>query len=313
MTAAAGRGSTTVADKAVRKIAERAAQEALPSPAAGRPKGSAAVHGRRATVALRLALPYPVPLSDTARLVQEHVAARTGQLTGLQVAPPRMTVTRLESRDAAPESSGERASEAKASARRWWSARRAPTAALILLAGVSCAAVTGDVIRVHITGHSTGAWRERAVDRLAGLHVDDLGVTVASLVAAALGVWLMVLAFTPGRRRLLPLTTDGARQSVVIDRLSVAALARDAVGSVDGVERVRVRAGRRRLTVRAGLAFGEQETALREATAATERILAGCHLHRRLRCRVHVRPTRHWQPPRQESSHAPADEKGHTA
>ncbi|MFE9123498.1 DUF6286 domain-containing Asp23/Gls24 family envelope stress response protein [Streptomyces sp. NPDC007172] len=313
MTAAARRGSTTIADKAVRKIAERAAQEVLPVPTVRRPKGSAAVTGRRAIVALRVALPYPTPLSDTARLVQGHVAARTRQLTGLEVAPPRMTVTRLEARDAAPAATEGSSEAGAASRRRCWSARRLPTAVLILLAGVVCAAVTVDVIRVHITGHDAGAWRARAVDRLAGLRVDDVGVTVAALIAAALGVLMLVLAFTPGHRRLLALATAGTRQSVVINRLTVATLVRDAVSSVEGVEKVRVRVRRRRLTVRARLAFGDQETALRQATSATERTLAGCRLRRSLRCNVTMRPTPSWQAPHQDASRSPADEKGRTA
>ncbi|GHB29927.1 hypothetical protein GCM10010331_15360 [Streptomyces xanthochromogenes] len=314
MTAAAARGSTTIADKAVRKIAERAAQEALAAPTADRPRGSAAVDGRRATVALRVALPYPAALSDTARRMQEHVAARTRHLTGLDVAPPRLTVTRLEARNAAPEPAAQEASKTGSSRRRWWSARRVPAAGLILLAGAACAAVTIDVIRVHTTGQGAGAWRASAVDRLAGLRVDNVGVTVAALAAAALGVVSLVLAFTPGRRRLLALATDSACQSVVIDRFTVATLVRDAVGCVDGVEEVRVRVRRRRITVKARLAFGDQESAQRRSVSAAERALDRCRLRRSLRCSVTVRPTPAWQAPHPDSSDPVAvDEKGRTA
>lgn len=95
MTGPAQRGTTVIADKAVRRIAERAAEEVLPVPASGTGRASVAVHGRRAAVALRVALPYPAALSDTARRVQRHVAARTGELTGLDIRAARLTVTRL--------------------------------------------------------------------------------------------------------------------------------------------------------------------------------------------------------------------------
>ncbi|MFE2478041.1 DUF6286 domain-containing protein [Streptomyces sp. NPDC059389] len=303
MIAPAARGSTTISDKAVRKIAERAAGEVLPAPLAGTARGSATVHGRSASVALDVALPYPAPLSDTLRSVQQHVTERTHQLTGLEVASPHVSVTRLAGlKTGADESAPTAPTDAPTpggtrSARRWWSARRAPMAVVVLVAAAVCAAVTADVIRVRATHHTAAAWRLRAVDWLAGHGPGDPAVTIAAVVAAAAGTWLLAMAFTPGRRGQLPLTAADGHEIVVVDRSTVSALVRDAVGASDGVEAVRVRTGRRRLTVRASLAFGDRETALRQATDATDRVLADCPLGRAPRRKVTITPVPTWQTP----------------
>ncbi|MFD0431596.1 hypothetical protein ACFQ60_43515 [Streptomyces zhihengii] len=131
---AAQRGTTTVADRVVRRIALRAASEALPG------RGRAASAARRpftgaGPVSLRIAAPYPATLSDTARRVRAHVADRTGELTGLDVAPVRLSITRLAVPAALPAPAAASLPEAPGGARgghggraprRWWSARRAP-------------------------------------------------------------------------------------------------------------------------------------------------------------------------------------------
>ncbi|MEV5134874.1 Asp23/Gls24 family envelope stress response protein, partial [Streptomyces sp. NPDC053705] len=74
-----------MSEKAVRRIAGRAAAEALPGRAVTATGVTAAVRGQRAEVSLDLALPYPASVADSVGLVQEHVAARTRQLSGLDV------------------------------------------------------------------------------------------------------------------------------------------------------------------------------------------------------------------------------------
>ncbi|MFF3014737.1 DUF6286 domain-containing protein [Streptomyces sp. NPDC057939] len=298
-TAPAARGSTTIADKVVRKIAARAVLEALPSTIAGKAGGTATVHGRRAAVALRVALPYPGPLSDTARHVQQHVADRTRQLTGLDVARPRLAVVQLVGRKQAlgqPAATPSAGPAQPRTPRRWWSARRLPVVVLLLVALLVCAAATVDVIRVHLTHHPASAWRMHTVEWLAGHRLADEAVTIGALAAALVGVWLLASALTPGLRRRLVLIGTGAVRTVAVDRSTVATLVRDAVGDVDGIDTVRVRAGRRRVTVRARLAFGDQDAALLRATAAVDRILAACTLRRTPRHRVTVTPQPTWQP-----------------
>ncbi|MFE2246045.1 DUF6286 domain-containing protein [Streptomyces lavendulae] len=318
MTEAARRGTTTIADKAVRRIADRAAGEVLPVPLAGRAVGTATVHGRTASVELRVALPYPAPLSDTARQVQQHVADRTRRLTGLEVALPRLAVNQLVTPKTllAPQAASPPAEEPPAARsrgrtpRRWWSVRRLPVAVLFSLAAAACSAVAADIIRVHTPPHCAAAWRTHTVDWLSGHHPGDLAVTVAAVAAATVGAWLLALSVTPGHRRQLTLTSPDPHRTVAVDRSTVATLVRDAVSDVEGIETVRVRARRHRITARARLAFGDQDTALRQATAATDRILAGCGLRHTPRCKVTVAPRPTWRPPHADP-HTHADTPTH--
>ncbi|MEU5915136.1 DUF6286 domain-containing protein [Streptomyces sp. NPDC047141] len=296
MTEAAERGTTTITDRAVRKIAQRAAGEVLPPSLAGAARGSARVRGRRAGVTLRVALPYPAPLSETARQVREHVADRTRELTGLDVPPPRLTVSRLATSAPAP-APAPPPGAVRPGPRYWWSARRVPTAVLLLAGTVVAATVTADVLRVRVLHHRPAAWRLRAVDWLSGHGPGDPAVTAGSLVAVALGVWLLVLALTPGLRRQLALGTAASGVRGAVDRKAVAALVQDAVDGVNGLTGVRVRVGRRRVLVRARLAFGERDDALRQAVAAAEGAVERCGLRRPPRCRVVVVPDPTWRPP----------------
>ncbi|MEU1026257.1 DEAD/DEAH box helicase, partial [Streptomyces sp. NPDC005904] len=87
---AADRGATTVAERAVRRIAERAATEALPPGEVQAARGAAAVRGRRARVSVAVTLPYPTVLDDAGERVRSHVADRTAGLTGLVVPSARV-------------------------------------------------------------------------------------------------------------------------------------------------------------------------------------------------------------------------------
>lgn len=84
-----------MSEKAVRRIAGRAAAEALPGRAVTATGVTAAVRGQRAEVSLDLALPYPASVADSVGLVQEHVAARTRQLSGLDVPRAEVSVRAL--------------------------------------------------------------------------------------------------------------------------------------------------------------------------------------------------------------------------
>ncbi|MYU06846.1 Asp23/Gls24 family envelope stress response protein [Streptomyces sp. SID8366] len=303
MTAPARRGTTVVTGKAVRKIAERAAGEALSGRPVGSAGGSATVRGRRATVAVRVALPYPVPLSDTTRRVQEHVVDRTRALTGLEVGSSEVSVTRLvlptAQRSAIAEdgtAAGVPAAQTPRSPRRWWSQRRAPMAVLTLAAAAVCAAITADVIRVHATHHRAAEWRMRLVEWLAGHAPGDAPVVLVGVVVALFGVWMTVLALTPGRRQQMPLTVTTRGWSAAVDRYALATLVRDTVGDVPGIEAATVRVRRRRVKVRAHLAFGDREAAREQVVAAARQALAGCGLSRtpRLKVTVTLEPT--WQP-----------------
>ncbi|MET7744524.1 DUF6286 domain-containing protein [Streptomyces sp. NPDC005385] len=298
MTDAAVRGTTTVSEKAVRKIAERAAAEALPGQLRPSARGSASVRGRTAVVSLGVTLPYPAPLAATAERVERHVTDRTGRLTGLRVRPARLTVTGLTgpARPSAPALTKPPASGR--TPRRHWSARRVPAVGLALAVALGCGAVAVDVLRVHLAGRPAAAWRTGLLDTLEQRGPADLPVAFGIVLAAA-GLWLCVLALTPGRRGLLAAAPPGLNAAV--DRRAVASVIRDAVADVPGTEHVRVRVGRGRARVRAALAFGERDATAAAAVAAARRALDDCALRRAPRLRVTVRPTPAWQPPRPEA------------
>ncbi|MFJ5018927.1 DUF6286 domain-containing protein [Streptomyces griseoluteus] len=302
------RGTTTVSDRAVRRIAGRAVTEALPGRAARATGSSAEVRGGRAEIGVDVALPYPAPLAPTVRRVQDHVTARTEELTGLDVRPARVGVTALTpDRTTAPEGATETVSAPLRGRvpRRWWAQRRLPLGVLTLLATLTCGALATDLILVH-TGHRPAApWRTGALHWLYVHGPGEPPVTAAALGCALLGVWLIVLAVTPGRRGLLTAHSPVPATRVAVDRGTVAALLRDTAAGTEGVDTVAVRVGRRRATVRAALAFGDRAAVRDQITDAARRALAECGLRRPLRLRVAVRPLPVWTPPPAETAPAP--------
>ncbi|GGV41186.1 hypothetical protein GCM10010277_29750 [Streptomyces longisporoflavus] len=309
----AQRGTTTVADRAVRRIAQRAATEA---PVPGRVeagRGSATVRGRRAEVAVTVTLPYPAVLDEAGERVRAHVAERTARLTGLTVSSARIRVRGLSPRErsaglrATPSTdTGARETGATGTAaadggggraRRPWSQRRLPVAALALAAAAACGLLLYDMVSVHAAGHAPARWRVRTMEWLA-THGPD-GGTVPGLLAAlavfALGVWLLVLAVTPGRRGRLAMEPPLPGMRAVLERRAVAVLLRDAVTDVPGVGRVTVRVGRRRARVRARLAFGEPGRARRAVREAAGAATAGLGLAAPLRMRVRLRTEPTWR------------------
>ncbi|MEU7335193.1 DUF6286 domain-containing Asp23/Gls24 family envelope stress response protein [Streptomyces sp. NPDC007074] len=359
---AARRGTTTVSDKAVRRIAERAASEALPGRPVTASRVSAAVHGRRADVALGVSLPYPLPVAETAREVRRHVSERTRELTGLDVSLRRISVDTLTvpSGTTAPDgmpplptpsastpfSPALSASAPSASVpsvsvpsvsvpsvsvpsvsvpsvsvpsvsaprseggdrrapRRRWSRRRVPMTAVMLIGAVSFGAVALDMIRVRVAHRPAAAWRTGTLNWLTGHGPGDTQVVLAGGGLALLGLWLTVLAVTPGRRRLLTLSAPGTSLDAAADRSAVAESVRDAVADVPGIGPVAVRVRRRRVVVRAGLAFGDRDTARDEVAAATRRVLGGWRPRRAPRVRIMVRTEPLWRPPRPEADGPP--------
>ncbi|MEU2157642.1 DUF6286 domain-containing protein [Streptomyces sp. NPDC019396] len=106
-------------------------------------------------------------------------------------------------------------------------------------------------------GDAAAAWREHLFDELATRPLDDIWMLVGAVVAATLGLWLIVLALTPGMRRRLPMqvAADGERTRVVLDRDGAAQLLRDSAMRVPGVSQAKVRVHRHRVKVRADVRF----------------------------------------------------------
>ncbi|MCF3121004.1 hypothetical protein IPZ68_15030 [Streptomyces arenae] len=304
-TPAAERGRTTVADRAVRRIAERAASQALAPGEVRATQSAASVRGRRARVGVGVTLPYPLVLGDAGESVRAHVTEHTARLTGLTVPSARVRVRELRLRSSAAAALPAPAQEASAAAqggrrvRRPWSQRRIPVAVAALAVAGLCGLLLYDVLSVHAAGRTPARWRTSTLDWLSG-HGPDSGLwpgAVSALAVFALGVWLLVLALTPGRRRRLPMREPLPGVRAVLDRDAVAALLRDAVSGLPGVTHVRVDVGRRRARVRAGLTFGELDVKRDELTEAAERALADCGLARPPRLRVRLRAEPDWRAP----------------
>ncbi|MFD7296449.1 DUF6286 domain-containing protein [Streptomyces sp. NPDC059897] len=306
MTEAAERGTTVVSDRAVRRIAGRAAGEVAPA-VGGSGTGSATVRGRRADVGVKVAVPFPAPLSEAARRIQDHVTRRTGELTGLRVGPARVHVTGLlpapAARTAAVSAPG---SDTRATDRdsensvgsvgsgsrtplRWWSPRGLPTALLALVAATACCALAVDMIRVHWAHLPAASWRTDTLHWLEGHGPNTLLIGVAAGALAVLGALMIALAVGPGRRGLLTVTSSTARVRAAMDRTAIALVVRDAAGDVPGIDTIRVRVRRRRVVVRAQLAFGDKTIARRDIRAAAHQVLDGCCLRRPPGLRVKVR------------------------
>lgn len=297
MTAAAERGTTTVSEKAVRRITERAAAEALTGPGAGRGRANgatASVRGGRAEVSLGVTLPYPAPLAETVRGVQEHVTARTRQLTGLDVPVPRVDVTSLLPSKPLPATASDPAGSH--GSRRRWSPCRAPVALLACATALVCGALAVDLIRVHLADRPAGGWRTGAVHWLSGHGPGDPAVVAAGALTALVGVWMVVAALTPGHRRRCTVQAPGPGIGAAVDRSAVARLVRDAVAGVNGVTDVRVRMRGRSVSVRAGLAFGDRTDTRAAVTTAARAALTACRLRRPPRLRVTLAPTPTWRP-----------------
>ncbi|MDX3214375.1 DUF6286 domain-containing protein [Streptomyces sp. ME02-6991-2B] len=163
-----------------------------------------------------------------------------------------------------------------------------------MVALCACGVALYDVIAVR-AGHRAGAWRTRLANEMASRPVDDLWMLVGAAVAAAVGLWLLFLALTPGLRRLMPLRApDGSTGlRAWLDRRGAELMLRDAAMRVPGVGRAWVRVGRRRVVVRADVRFRDPSTVRDDLSGAVQdqcRQLALAHAPRlAIRVRQRVR------------------------
>ncbi|MCJ0872660.1 DUF6286 domain-containing protein [Streptomyces sp. AP-93] len=261
------RGTLTVADRVVRKIAEEAAREAVVGHGGSVTRGSATVRGQSARVGVDVTLPYRGSAGETARAVQEHMTARTSHLTGMSVPGSRIRIRELATVAALPVStdSGDEAAPttapttapATAPARRW-SVRRLPVAAVAVLVLAGAGRLLWDRAATQQFGDRGAPWRRPMPGGIIGSGPDGLPPWAAVVLAAA-GLWMITMALTPGHRRDLALTAPGPAVRAVISRRSAGRLVRAALETqVPGMRGVRVRVRRRRLRVRVELAYADQ-------------------------------------------------------
>ncbi|WP_326696826.1 DUF6286 domain-containing protein [Streptomyces sp. NBC_01754] len=186
------------------------------------------------------------PLNTTRRLPtagsEEPPAASGGVLEADRSEPGRAD-------EAAPERPGGRAG-------RFRSGRRVSAAVVALLLFGGSGLLLYDIAAVR-AGRPAMAWRRSLADELATRHLDDVWVLAGSAAAAAVGLWLLLLALTPGLRALLPMRREHAGVRAALYRDAAALVLRDRAAEVAGVQSVRVKVRRRKAKVAAVSHFRE--------------------------------------------------------
>jgi hypothetical protein len=172
-------------------------------------------------------------------------------------------------------------------ARRFWSARRVPAGIvallLLLVAGIflyDVAAVRADRPAMH--------WRRELARQLAQRPLDDTWVLVGAGVAAALGLWLIVLAATPGLRGVLPMSRTHPDVRAGLHRDAAAMVLRDRAMEVAGVQSARVRVRRKKADVRAVSHFRELDDVRADLDLTLTEAIRGLGLARPPALSVHV-------------------------
>ncbi|WP_432020163.1 DUF6286 domain-containing protein [Streptomyces sp. 1222.5] len=110
-----------------------------------------------------------------------------------------------------------------------------------------------DVIAVR-AGRRAAAWRQELAAAVATRPVGDAWMLTGAALAAVIGLWLLILALTPGLRHLMPMRSP-AKQRAQLDRDGAAALLRDAALRVPGVRTACIRVRRHRILARADVHF----------------------------------------------------------
>ncbi|MFB9580889.1 DUF6286 domain-containing protein [Streptomyces goshikiensis] len=126
-----------------------------------------------------------------------------------------------------------------------------------------------DVVAVR-AGRPAAAWRRHLTGELGTRPVDDVWMLTGAAVATAVGLWLIVLALTPGLRHQLPLRTPTPGVRACLDRDGAADLLRDAAMQVPGVSTARIRVRRHRVKARADVRFRDLQQVKDDLTAVLQ-------------------------------------------
>ncbi len=113
---------------------------------------------------------------------------------------------------------------------------------------------------------------------------------VGAAVIAVLGLWLIILALSPGLRRQLPLETPDAQMHAVLDREAAELKLRDAAMRVPGVSAAKVRFFQHRVKARADVRFRAPVDVKADLLAALQEALDRLALARPPSLDVRVRP-----------------------
>jgi hypothetical protein len=174
---------------------------------------------------------------------------------------------------------------------RFWSVRRATAGivSLLLLAGVLL--LLYDLISVR-SGRPAMTWRRTLADGLADTSAGSGWVIAGAVVAALVGLWLILLAATPGQRRLLPMRSANPGVRAGLDRQAAELALRDRAMEVPGVHSVRVRVSRRKAKATAQAHFRDLDEVRDDLDGALGDGIRQLGLARGLGLSVHVRRPR---------------------
>ncbi|MEV5281193.1 DUF6286 domain-containing protein [Streptomyces sp. NPDC051994] len=175
---------------------------------------------------------------------------------------------------------------------RFWSMRRVPAGLLALVVLAAAGLLLYDIaaVRAH---RPAMHWRVRLAGWLAHHPVDDVAVLAGAGAVALIGIWLVVLAATPGLRGVLPMRRESAAVRAGLDRTAAALVLRDRAMEVSGVQSARVRMRRSKVVVRALSHFRELDDVRADLDAALDAGIRDLGLARPPGLAVHVsRPAR---------------------
>lgn len=171
---------------------------------------------------------------------------------------------------------------------RFWSARRVPAGIVALLLLGLAGLFLYDIVSVR-AGRPGMGWRRELARQLAERPLDDTWVLVGAGVAALLGLWLLILAVTPGLRHVLPMRRTHTDVRAGLHRDAAATALRDRAMEVAGVQSARVRVRRRRADVRAVAHFRELDDVRTDLDAVLADAVRGLGLSRPPSLSVRVR------------------------
>lgn len=174
--------------------------------------------------------------------------------------------------------------------RRFWSARRIPAGIVALLLLLIAGFFLYDIVAVR-ADRPAMHWRRELARQLAERPLDDTWVLVGAGVAAALGLWLILLAVTPGLRAVLPMRRTHPDVRAGLHRDAAAMVLRDRAMEVAGVQSVRVRTRRKKADVRAVSHFRELDDVRADLDVTLAEAIRGLGLSRPPSLAVHVART----------------------
>lgn len=171
---------------------------------------------------------------------------------------------------------------------RFWAARRVPAAVVALLVASGAALLLYDVVAVR-AHHPAMYWRRALARQLAERPLDDIWVLAGAAVVAALGLWVVLLAVTPGLRDVLPMRRPRPDVRAALTRGAAAQVLRDRAMEISGVRAVRVRMGRRKADVQVIAHFRDLDEVRADLDVTLADAVRGLGLSRPLTTSVRVR------------------------